>query len=726
MSLSIDQTRKLVADELPSAIPNNIGAVNMRTAVLATIDLFGTGSFANLAYDNVEIYDKDTNPYAEQLERLWKAQLDDFSGIAPPTDPDVTSNFNWIEVSQAGGSAIVEHQVGAYGEGLQVVLGTVDGNRVLVELLNPSRPFESANLQTEFDGGDWGIVGEPPGAGSGVTPAQLQDNIHLYDEDSGGANAYSVVPVPAYTGHVDGMVFYFKATNANTGASTLDDGLDTVPIVRRNGTPTKADDIPAGSMNQVVRDGAQWQLMNSGNIGDVIPFIYTVTVGALETISLPMAVGNDSLYSFNVDFGDETGEKTVNAYADVDREHTYTLAGTYDITIPSGIFDYIKFADSPNSIVGLKSFGMAGVGSQSFINCSNFDTMSATDIPSIYLNTLNECFRDAPISSVDAAINNWDVSTVTNMSMMFRGTSFNQNIDSWNVGLVQNMSFMFLGNSSYNQSMNSWDVGSVTNMSGMFQSSSVFNGAISSWNVSAVTNMSSMFRDNGFNQDITSWVTTALTNMSFMFFDNTAFNQDISGWNVSIVTNMNSTFTLAIAFNQDISSWNVGAVTNMANMFQNATVFDQDLSSWDVTSLSTASNMFLNITLSTANYDAMIDINTGWPSQAVQSSVSFHAGNSTYTQTAVDSGNTDATTTNKLVDSTQNFLTTVTANDIAHNTSDATFAKATAVDSDTTLSVSNDVFPTGKAYVIQSSNAAKGRFKLVDTHSWTITDGGAV
>jgi len=164
----------------------------------------------------------------------------------------------------------------------------------------------------------------------------------------------------------------------------------------------------------------------------------------------------------------------------------------------------------------------------------------------------------------------------------------------------------------------------------------------------------------------------------------------------------------------------------MSSMFFNCPAFDQDISNFDITALTIAASMLQGATLSTANYDAILDVNTGWPSQAVLSSVSFHAGNSKYTQTSVDLGTTDATTANKLVDSTQDFLTTVTVNDIAHNTTDATFAKVTAVDSDTTLSISNDVFPTGKDYVIQSSNAAKGRFELADTNTWTITDGGAV
>ena len=64
-------------------------------------------------------------------------------------------------------------------------------------------------------------------------------------------------------------------------------------------------------------------------------------------------------------------------------------------------------------------------------------------------------------------------------------------------------------------------------------------------------------------------------------------------------------------------------------------------------------------------------------------------------------GTTDGTTTDKLVNSGADFVTDgVVVGDIAYNTTDGTVATITAVDSATTLTVSADVFPTGKAYII--------------------------
>tara|TARA_R110002096_G_scaffold797_1_gene4437 strand:- start:616 stop:2178 length:1563 start_codon:yes stop_codon:yes gene_type:complete len=68
-----------------------------------------------------------------------------------------------------------------------------------------------------------------------------------------------------------------------------------------------------------------------------------------------------------------------------------------------------------------------------------------------------------------------------------------------------------------------------------------------------------------------------------------------------------------------------------------------------------------------------------------------------------DSGTTTATTANKLVDSTQNFTTSVTSGDTVNNTSDGTTATISAVDNNTTLSLSSDVMTTGETYTIRQT-----------------------
>jgi hypothetical protein len=65
-----------------------------------------------------------------------------------------------------------------------------------------------------------------------------------------------------------------------------------------------------------------------------------------------------------------------------------------------------------------------------------------------------------------------------------------------------------------------------------------------------------------------------------------------------------------------------------------------------------------------------------------------------------DSGTTSATTANKLVQAGQNFTSTVRVSDIVYNTTDSTAATVTAVDSDTTLSLSENIMESGEEYTI--------------------------
>lgn len=71
----------------------------------------------------------------------------------------------------------------------------------------------------------------------------------------------------------------------------------------------------------------------------------------------------------------------------------------------------------------------------------------------------------------------------------------------------------------------------------------------------------------------------------------------------------------------------------------------------------------------------------------------------------VTSGVTTATTATKLVDSTQNFLSTVSIGDLVRNRTDTTFALVTAIDSDTTLTIDSDIFTITENYAIENGLA---------------------
>ncbi len=124
---------------------------------------------------------------------------------------------------------------------------------------------------------------------------------------------------------------------------------------------------------------------------------------------------------------------------------------------------------------------------------------------------------------------------------------------------VRDMNNIFENARLFNGDISLWDVSSVTDMSGMFQGSSLsksrFNGDISGWDVSSVTNMTTMFTNSAFSSDITGWDVSSVVDMSGLFNQADAFNQNISGWDVSSVTSMDFMFWNAGVFNQNLEEW---------------------------------------------------------------------------------------------------------------------------------------------------------------------------
>jgi surface protein len=226
-------------------------------------------------------------------------------------------------------------------------------------------------------------------------------------------------------------------------------------------------------------------------------------------------------------------------------------------------------------------------------------------------------------------IGGWDTSSVTDMHRIFYdATSFNQDIGGWNTANVADMSHMFAYVTNFNQDIGGWDTSNVTDMSGMFVFARNFNQDIGGWDTSNVINMRRMFYGaRSFNQDIGGWNTSSVTDMFRMFYGATIFNQDIGGWDTSNVTDMSFMFPRAYAFNQDIGGWDTGNVVDMSWMFEGAFAFDQDIGSWNVEALTDATFMFDGATLSTANYDALLN---GWDAQNLQTGVTFDGGHSTY------------------------------------------------------------------------------------------------
>ncbi len=126
-----------------------------------------------------------------------------------------------------------------------------------------------------------------------------------------------------------------------------------------------------------------------------------------------------------------------------------------------------------------------------------------------------------------------------------------------------------------------WDVSSVTDMTELFRGHGDFNDDISRWDVSKVIKMRRIFyHAHTFNQPIGDWDVSKVTNMSEMFNRALAFNQPLRGWDVSEVTDMRRMFYHAYRFSHPVGDWVVSKVTDMSGMFQNALMFNHDLTRW--------------------------------------------------------------------------------------------------------------------------------------------------
>jgi surface protein len=130
-----------------------------------------------------------------------------------------------------------------------------------------------------------------------------------------------------------------------------------------------------------------------------------------------------------------------------------------------------------------------------------------------------------------------------------------------------------------------------------------------------VTDMRAAFQDcTTFNSpNLVGWNTANVTQFDQMFLGCSVFNQNVGGWNVSNATSLGSTFNGCLAFNQNVGGWNVKKSAAFQGMFtmpsSPANAFNQNLGTWRPSRGASFTNFLLNVTLSTANYDALLE---GW------------------------------------------------------------------------------------------------------------------
>ncbi len=210
-------------------------------------------------------------------------------------------------------------------------------------------------------------------------------------------------------------------------------------------------------------------------------------------------------------------------------------------------------------------------------------------------------------SSFNQPLNDWDISSVTNMQDLFdEDSSFEQCLESWknqvseyctncdavisrlNCNCPSAPSYCF----EFNPSIH-YIHGAVREWCDDPTRAESKYGHISNWNTNGITDMSRLFSHCGeFNENINNWDVSSVTDMTDLFEMASSFNQPLDSWDVSSVRNMEGTFNDAYSFNQPLNSWDVSSVTNMDGLFHNAMMFNQPLDSWDVSSVTNMDQIF--------------------------------------------------------------------------------------------------------------------------------------
>ncbi|MEN9907140.1 MAG: hypothetical protein RLZZ540_281 [Bacteroidota bacterium] len=201
---------------------------------------------------------------------------------------------------------------------------------------------------------------------------------------------------------------------------------------------------------------------------------------------------------------------------------TWTLNTTTSITLASMFQSAVLFNQPLNSWNISKATSTASMfqSANAFNqNISSWNVAACTNMSAMFQSA--SAFNNGLANGV-AGNMVWSVGTnMTTIYSMFNGaTAFNQNLGVWNLSNCSTLINLFGAATKYNNGggsgINSWTLKTTgtLDLSSVF-AGTAFNQDISSWNTIAVTNMSGMFNGTvAFNQNIGSWNVSAVTNFT--------------------------------------------------------------------------------------------------------------------------------------------------------------------------------------------------------------------
>lgn len=315
--------------------------------------LNGTGAFDSTAPINYDAHPTFTTDY----QIVDKKYVDD---IAIAGSPDSSTTLKGIgKVSVAPASAT---------------------NPIFVGDNDPRVPTQEENDALVGNNTDIAV-----GTGNKfVTQTGLQHNAEKYAADAGSNDTYVITLSPAPTSYTNGMVVYFKANTANTGAATINvNSLGAKTIVKYVNTTLADGDIAAGMFCTLIYDGTNFVLQNP--IANVLTTTYRNGVGsqsgATNTVTITHNLGTTPK-KIRLDVYDATGQSVSNQY-------TLSSNGSWDANGQSSVGIRLSGATNTGTsdASNAANLTLLGIGSTN-TSIGNIQNVGATTFDIVWTNTL--------------------------------------------------------------------------------------------------------------------------------------------------------------------------------------------------------------------------------------------------------------------------------------------------------------------------------------------------
>lgn len=251
---------------------------NSTTAVTIANDAVATSDLANTNSTNAINISNEANTSSATANTTAENALTVANGIDAKATLAITSADN---ANSRISSIVVNNPSGTKDQELIDIrhdnINNVNYVTVSARIDNLTANIgDSANLQSQITNL----------AGTGRTTETVKGNadavvnlnttispyIKNYGIDIGIANVYSMVLSPVPTALIEGNFYKIKATNANTGASTLQiNTFGAIPIKKKVTANLVKGDILVGQVVTVIYDGTNFQLVTGNSSGDITP-----------------------------------------------------------------------------------------------------------------------------------------------------------------------------------------------------------------------------------------------------------------------------------------------------------------------------------------------------------------------------------------------------------------------------------------------------------------------